>query len=491
MINLIKNELIKIFKKKNILILLIIIFAFTLLSNIMYNGINIDAEELFEKQYIKQIKEEIKSLDLNNKSQIQDYIDLKSDIDLYELKQKYKKDSWQRTVIEKDMEQIIRELNASKTSLSSNEEAAICQNRYDEILNYLNNKTWKDYAKYQLEKERLILQENNKYLIEAEEKSKKDLYKQIIDETENKIYRLNVRLEKNIIYGNDYLNIALESYNKSFNISLNDYIELQKETLKGNYNEQEVKKEYMRIVTENEQNKYMIENKVDLNNEKTLRYGLMNTLSNNTIFILVITVMISGSIVASEFDKGTIKLLLIRPFNRTKILLSKFITCIIILIFAICSAYVMEIIVGGLFFGFKNLNVPIIMYNLSTNQVIHIGLFKYIIDMILTTLPQYILLLTLSFALSTILTNSALAIALPLVGSFVSELINGLIQVFKLDFLKYFVTLHWDLSQYLYGAPVQYKGFNIWLSILICMIYFIIMIIPTFIIFKKKNIKNI
>ena len=40
-----------------------------------------------------------------------------------------------------------------------------------------------------------------------------------------------------------------------------------------------------------------------------------------SIFILIISIVISGSIVSTEFDKGTIKLLLVRPFKRNKILL--------------------------------------------------------------------------------------------------------------------------------------------------------------------------
>ena len=482
MINLIKNEFIKIFKKKNIYILLIITLGFTILNNIIYKNITTNFFDSYEATYINQIKEELKDLDLNNASQRDEYINLKTEIDVFELKSKYKKDSWQVYVIDYDVANIIMNLNNAKYNKYENDTTLEEQDKYNEILNYLNNKTWKEYTKYKLEQKNNELTNISSEIMNSEE---------IKIELENEIYRLNMRLEKNIPYKNDYLNTALEEYNKSFTISLSDYLDKQKNELKENYDEYIAIENYKQNITHNEENKYMIENKIDLNNTNTLRYGLLNTLTNNTIFILIITIMISGTIVASEFDKGTIKSLLIRPYSRTKILLSKFIVSISILFITIISTYIMEFIIGSIFFGFSDLNIPIIVYNTSTEQIMHIGLFKYVIDMVLTTLPQYILLLTLSFAISTIICNSATAIAIPIIGSFVSEIINSLMQVFKLDFLKYFVTLHWDLSQYLYGSHVRYEGFNMLLSIIICLIYFIIIIVPTFIIFKKKNIKNI
>ncbi len=47
------------------------------------------------------------------------------------------------------------------------------------------------------------------------------------------------------------------------------------------------------------------------------------------------TIIISAGIVASEFNWGTIKLLLIRPINRSKILASKYLTVILFALFLI------------------------------------------------------------------------------------------------------------------------------------------------------------
>ncbi len=66
------------------------------------------------------------------------------------------------------------------------------------------------------------------------------------------------------------------------------------------------------------------------------------------LFIIVMIVMIAGTIVSEEFNKGTIKLLLVRPYSRNKILLSKFITVLIMIIFSILAIVIMELLVGGM-----------------------------------------------------------------------------------------------------------------------------------------------
>ena len=74
--------------------------------------------------------------------------------------------------------------------------------------------------------------------------------------------------------------------------------------------------------------------------------------------------MISGSIVSDEFSKGTIKLLLVRPYNRLKILSAKFITCLCMLICFIIFISVCQLLVGGIVQGFNCLNVPAVVYNI-------------------------------------------------------------------------------------------------------------------------------
>ena len=118
-------------------------------------------------------------------------------------------------------------------------------------------------------------------------------------------------------------------------------------------------------------------------------------------------------------------------------------------------------------------------------------MFEYLGIQVLTQLPMFILLATLAFVLSTLFSNSALAITISLLGYMSTSIINQLAIAYNIQFLKYFVTMNWDLSQYLFGGLPLMDGMSMVMSIVICMVYFLIMVIPTWIIFKKRNIKNI
>ena len=280
------------------------------------------------------------------------------------------------------------------------------------------------------------------------------------------------------------MNVALANYQQyGYNI-----VQMDNSNEELTYQE---KKDYNEAIENKEISKYIIENHVDVEKANDLRGILSRFFNEFGLFIIVITVMIAGTIVSEEFNKGTIKLLLIKPYTRNKILLAKFITVLIMIVFSIIMLIGMELIVGGFVFGFDSLSVPVIVYNFNTNMIQEINVFSYLGAQILMILPSVILLATLSFALSTIFTNSPVAIALPLLGYMGVAVINQFAMQYNIDFLKYFVTLNWDFTVYSYGGMPLMQGLTPEFSAVICLLYFLIMMIPTFVIFKKKNIKNV
>lgn len=244
-------------------------------------------------------------------------------------------------------------------------------------------------------------------------------------------------------------------------------------------------------IEKREISRYIIENNVDINKSNDVRGILKNLFNEYGLFIIVMIVMIAGTIVSEEFNKGTIKLLLVKPYDRRKILLAKFITVLIMILFSIAVVVIMELIVGGIIFGWNSLSVPILQYNFDTQSLENIPIFTYLGIEILTQLPKLILLATLAFSCSTLFTNSAVAIAIPLLGYMSADMINMLVIQYKVEFMKFFVSLNWDFKEYLFGKLPTMEGLTLGFSIIICSLYFVAMLIPTFIAFKKKNIKNI
>ena len=485
MSSLIKNELTKIFKKKSIYITLFVVLAFVILTNCIYKFFFTTGNSYgYSDSYISYIKEDLARLDPSKPSDTTMYIELKSQLETYELMQNYDEDAWQRQII---ASQLAGDINEKNTYLYSSEKdeakAQEIENNINDILQKLDNDDWKYFANQDLE-------QATQNLNSLEEQKANTQDKQLLEELELSIENAKInkevaeyRINQDIKYGTDYLNQALDTYqNYARNVvQMGEFDDLEYED-KLQYNESLEKREV---------SKYIIENKQDINKVNDTRGILKNFFSEYGLFIIVIIVMIAGTIVSEEFNKGTVKLLLIKPYSRAKILLSKYITILIMTVFAIVIILLMELIVGGIVFGFDSLSVPVLEYNFNTSQLEILNIFTYVGIEIFTQLPMIILLATLAFALSTIFTNSALAITISLLGFMSPSIINALAIQYKVGFMKYFVTMNWDLSGYLFGSLPLMEGMTMGFSIVMCFIYLFAMLIPTFIIFKKKNIKNI
>lgn len=491
MTNLIKNELYKVFKRKSIYILLAIMLCIITLNTFLTKKYSIEdpVSTLTEEKYeLQELKRTIDSYDKNSPGEKEEYYNALSNIELYELTDKYK-EPWKKILIRENLRNIIHSMNNAKYIEKNIEAYNEYKKEYDAFLKELDSNDWKYFVNKEIKASTDELASLEK---EREKAKNKELYNSRIKTENNKLEKLKLRLEKDIPYDNNYLNTALEDYKQAPQTYKEFKESIIKNTSEFNIKEEyQIKRQYIEYMKNNANNKYIIDNKVDINSPKTTRNLLINTLSDNFLFIMIIVAAGAGSIVSTEFDKGTIKLLLIRPYSRNKILLSKYIVSMFMIIFAILSAFIMQLIIGGIFFGFSSLNIPVVIYNLVQNKVMHINLFKYIFDNVLAVLPEFILLATLAFAISTITNVSTLGVALPIVGVGAADIINLIAINRNIIPLKYFVTLNWNFTNYLYGGVNSFPTLSIPFSILICAIYFLIMIITAFIVFNKRNIKNI
>lgn len=482
MISLIQNELKKIFKKKSLLITLLITLAFIILTNVIYK---LD----FGNSYYDYIEEEIsfygeqlKTLDPEKDKDM--YAQYKTELEVYQLVKKYDEKSWQAKIIQSEMRNCISNINYFTYQEKSDSGLKIAKAKYDEYIKRLDTDDWRYFAEEEVK-------EKNTEIDELKAMQEKTTNKLEIKELQSQIRGYEIsrqiaawRLEKDIPYGNDYKNNCLNSYMVAMeDIRSYDFGETEK-----NYNS---KKQYYKAKETAAINKYDIENGTNVGDTSSAKGILLSTFDEYEIFLIVMFMMTAGVIVSEEFSKGTIKLLLIKPYKRSTILASKFITSIIVAIIVILLVLLMQFVVGGLIQGFDSFKNPTIIYDHTINNVKQINTIQYLAMQALGKAPMYILLMTLAFAFSTIFTNSALAITISLLGYMGSSVINMLALNLKLNWIKYFVTPNWNLTEYFWGGIPTFEGITLPFSIAIIVIYMVIMLVPTFIIFQKKNIKNI
>lgn len=460
MLRLIKNELYKIFHKKSTWIFLVITILFSCLVTYIYGYSSNNNYYLQDLNYQKEeYLNELEVLDKENDKE--EYARILTNLEIIKLKEEYKKEKWQYYVLNSKVVE-----DAIYLSFLENND-----NYYQEVKKHLNSDDWLYFANKELEELNIA-----KDTITDKKEKEAQIQLFVIN---TKIDNLKYRINNNIEYKDDYLNRAIESVNNSaWGVAQYKYAsELDKE----NY-EYDLSTYY--------ENKYVLETKEDTNSTNTLREILINYTNEFFFLILVFGIMISGSIVSDELSKGTIKSLLTTPYKRYQILLSKFISIIIMLILYIIFSISIQLLIGGIFLGFNTLSIPFIKYNLASYNLEVLNIFKYLFIKIIAMLPQIILLMTLAFSLSTIFGSTSLGVAISFCGFIGSNIINALALSYNIPILDYFITTNWEFNYYLFGGTSPFD-ISLTRAIITCILYFIFMIIVTFVFFNKKDIKNI
>ena len=483
MIKLIKNELVKIFSKKSMIIIGVLILILVIGINVM-GKLNVNMSNsypAYTEKYINYIEEELKELDPNKPSDINKYAEVKSQKDVADIAKEYTEISWQADVIETIIATLIGEINNYKYVDKNESKLADSTIKYNEMFKALKESNWKYFANKELENINLQIKQLN--LLIEEDKENTDLQLQLKSlELQKEVVTL--RLEKDIKYGSeDYKSSAIQYY-KMYMENYNQYAQSKNIT-------EEEKSEMNNCLEKANLYKYDIYNNTEYQNPSTANYTYQNSIESYIVIIVMVIVIVAGVSVSEEFNKGTVKLLLVRPYSRTKILIAKLISVFITMAITTISILALQFIVGGLVYGFETYEMQVLQFDFTNNSIVTLNIFAYLGLMFICKLPVFVLIGTLAFALSTIFLNSPLAIALPIFGYMGSDMINMLALSYKWDWVKYFVTPNWDLSQYLFGGTPMFKGTSIEFSITICAIYFIIMLVASIVSFKKRNIKNV
>ncbi len=483
MSKLIKNELIKIFSKKSMIvigvIILVIIIGFNVLNKISQNMSN--SYSAYSESYIQYLDEELAELDPNKPSDINKYVETKSQKDLATLAKDYKETSWQAEVIGTVISPIIEEMNNYEYIDKNNEALTSSKAKYDEMLTALKNNDWKYFAYKELDSLNTQIEELNALI--AQDSENDDLKTQLKSlELQKEV--VNLRLDKNINYGSDnYKSIAVQNYR----MYMGNYIQ----SSQGKNLTDEEKSEINGYLEKANLYKYDLYNDTEYQNTATANYTFQNSIDTYIAIIVMVVVIVAGVSISEEFNKGTVKLLLVRPYSRTKILISKLIAVFITMLITTATILLLQFIIGGIVYGFGTYMMNVVQFDFTTNSIVTLNIFAYLGLIFICKLPIFILIGTLAFALSTLFLNSPLAVALPILGYMGSDVINMIAISYKWDWVKYFVTPNWDLSQYLFGGTPMFSGISIEFSITICAIYFVIMLVASIVSFKKRNIKNV
>ncbi len=245
-------------------------------------------------------------------------------------------------------------------------------------------------------------------------------------------------------------------------------------------------------------------------NDKT-KYNIRSEIISVSGFATVFSIVLAGMIVANEFTSGTVRLLLIRPKKRWKILLSK-LTCalslyVLLVLISTAVLSVIEIMLHGVgdtftpdlsYSGGKVVEIPAIVETLYTAALA-----------IIQSLP----FIMLAFLLSVLMKKSALALVVTFVAYSMSATVQtvALLLTSEIGFLEYTILPYLSLESFRFSASdiaIQNMTYDIFdldmlfgsitpslssfsapLGIALVLIHAIALGTLSFISFKKQQIK--
>lgn len=228
--------------------------------------------------------------------------------------------------------------------------------------------------------------------------------------------------------------------------------------------------------------KYCLENEIPYNVVTPVKFVYGNTFMLPILMILLLFIAIFNFI--DEFQFGTIKQILTRPYRRSTILGIKQIVFSILAVFVFLLQILISYIIGILFFH-QNGNTVIDVKYLD-GKIIQINMVKEIFQSVGAYFVAFLLLLGIAYLLICLVRNSILPVITTAVLWYGSGMITEYLK--KKAIIKYTIFPHLDLTQYIQGKELVLSGNTLALSIVILAIHFIVIEAVVFYLFKKRDI---
>ncbi|ESU33969.1 hypothetical protein G3A_04000 [Bacillus sp. 17376] len=226
----------------------------------------------------------------------------------------------------------------------------------------------------------------------------------------------------------------------------------------------------------------------DINpNEKTNWHFMNDVVVGVSSLVTLFVVVVGSANVAAEFSDGTIKQLLIRPHQRWRILLSKYIAVIIYALLLVLTLIVSGYIIGLLLFGSGDFNMKMFEITLEGRKVAIVGT-QFLLKM-LYFIPSLLIIMTIAFMLSTLFKSQALAVGIGIFVLFFSSTLGGIILMLadKYTWAKLLIFPHLDLTVYALQDRIL-EDITLPISLSILAVYYAVFMMLTFLFFQKRDI---
>jgi ABC-2 type transport system permease protein len=213
-------------------------------------------------------------------------------------------------------------------------------------------------------------------------------------------------------------------------------------------------------------------------------WGLVKALSAIMLVVIILTCIEASDSVAGEFSSGTIKLLLIRPVTRAKILLSKYISSFLFALLLLAVLFATAFISSSFLYGFNDIGLPYLHVG-SNGNVEESPIIIHVLQTYGLNCVNLIMSVTIAFMISTVFRSSALAISISIVFLLLGTSLTQLLTQYS--WAKYILFANTDLTQHIEGRPF-FAGMTMSFSLIVLLVYFVIFNAFSWGIFKKRDV---
>ena len=152
--------------------------------------------------------------------------------------------------------------------------------------------------------------------------------------------------------------------------------------------------------------------------------------------IALFVIITLSALVAGEFTEGTIKMLIPRPFSRSELLTSKFISALLYAIVLFVETLVIGFLLMGAFFGFKGLSATSLIW--TGQKVVEIPAVLYVFMIYGLDFLQVVVYMAFALLIAVLSRSRALSTGVSIVLLVIGSALLQLLATY-VDWEKYIV----------------------------------------------------
>lgn len=199
----------------------------------------------------------------------------------------------------------------------------------------------------------------------------------------------------------------------------------------------------------------------------------------------VVLIVIAGGCVANEFSTGTIKFLLINPVKRSKIIISKYLTLVLLSAGMVLAMWAAAGIVDLIILGAKDIGMPFLTVQ---NQTVSVGTpLWYVLGQYALGSVSLLAMMTMAFMISSLLRSSALAIGIGVAALMGGSMVSMILAQLGCDWGRYLLFANLDVGSISQGYsyfPNQTVGF----ALITVVVYIAVFLLVAYDGFTKREV---